>query len=353
MLKLKPVQKMTIYSKEKIVFKDENIEVFLRRNKLSFRNGDEIRTIKLPIPFYLSPFLYLKLALRLFRIDIRCFEKINNNYYFFFKNVLYKITKNETKLELNQIRKFKMSSPLYFAKSFDQKTILFGDYTNDSKNDKVNIYSISESDGIKTVFSFEPNTIKHIHNIIPSNNNEHYWILTGDSDEESGIWKLDRNNSISLFVGPSQSFRSCFMCETEENIYYLTDSPIIDNYINRISKTNKMLIDKISIPGPCIFAKFDGENIIFATSVEPNPYKKKFLNNYKKSETIKNRFVHIYTFNINNNKLKEILSIKKDFHNMKLFGFGNANIIIYDGSIFITPNGTGKYSYKTLKINYE
>ena len=327
--------------------------VFLKRNTLSFCQNNETKTIKLPVPLYLRPFLYFKLFLRLFRIDIRCFDRIGGNYYFFFKNHLYCVEKSETSLLLKQIHRFKMSSPLYFAKSFDKKSILFGDYTNGDKNNKVNIYSVSKDDGLKIVFSFNPGTVKHIHNIIPSFDNNFYWILTGDSDLESGIWKLDKDNNIELFVGPSQNFRSCFMCETKDNIYYLTDSPIIENYINIIDKLSKNIIHKIPIPGPCIFAMFDGQNILFSTSVEPNPDRKRFLNNYKKSEIIRDRSVHIYKYNLQNNETKELFSVKKDFHNMKLFGFGNANIFINNNTVLFTPTGVKYYYFKTVEIDYE
>ena len=344
---------MTIYSKEKIIYKDNDTEVFLKRNILSFCQNSIIKTVKLPLPFYLKPFLYFNLFLRLFRIDIRCFDRIGDNYYFFFKNCLYSVKKSKAALMLNQIRIFKMSSPLYFTKGFDKKSILFGDYTNDGKNNKVNVYSISENDEIKTLFSFNPGIVKHIHNIVPSYDNNFYWILTGDSDLESGIWKLDKDNNIDLFIGPSQFFRSCFMCETKDNLYYLTDSPLVDNYINVVDKASKNIIHKTPISGPCIFALFDGKNIVFSTSVEPNPNKKRVLNNYKKSETIKDRFVHIYKYNLKSNELRELISIKKDFHNMKLFGFGNANVFSNNNTILFTPTGVKKYSFKTIEIDYE
>ena len=343
---------MVVYSKAKIVYKDINIEVFLNQNKLIFCDCNQKRNVKLPINALLKPFLGIKLIRRLFRIDIRCFERIDNNYYFFFKNKLYTIIDDQQSLKLKCLQQFDMSSPLYFTKCDDKKTILFGDYTNDDKSKKVNIYRISDSK-ITICFSFGSGIIKHIHNIVPSYNNGRYWILTGDSDAESAIWELDHNNNLSLFLGPSQIYRSCFLCESDDKLYYLTDSPIVDNFICIIDKKTKQTVNTIPIAGPCIFATLRGKNIYFSTSVEPNPDKKQIFNNYRKSNSIKDRFVHIYRFNLEKEELEELSLIKKDFHNMKYFGFGNAQLFVDNNDIFITPIGVKKYSYKTLKIHYE
>ena len=327
-----------------LLFEDRQFTVFLKRTKLLIFKGASKQEVLLPSK--LRGLMRIGLFRRLLRYEIRCFSRLGSKFFFFLKGSLYSADDSG---KLSLIRSFsRMSSPLYFCLDRDQSSILFGDYSNDGVKEPVNVYRLYEDGHIDIIASFPAGTVKHIHNIIPAESGKFY-VLTGDSDQESGIWVLEGNAISPLLVG-DQAYRSCYLVSQGAKVVFLTDTPMTQNYIRELDLTSGKVRDLIPINGPVINAVCDSDSIYFATSVEPNPEMKKLFNSYVVSRSIYDKYIHIFRFQISTSTLTELYKYKKDHHNMHLFGLGNARLFLSEGILSVVPLGNGKLYGKTLSF---
>ena len=333
---------MTI-EKKQLIYIDEKVKVFFIDSKLSFEFDNGKRHVRIPNIYFFPRFRLFK---RLFRYDIRCFSRINDKYYFFLKSKLYIV---RTDFSICVIREFRnMSSPLYFCLNANDNCIYFGDYSNQRKKKNVNIYKVGYDEKINIVASFNPGTVKHIHNILFINNK--YYVLTGDNDNESGIWEIDQNLIVPICVG-KQEYRSCFLWNSEHKLCYLTDSPFSHNYIVSYDTDKNIFSYLHKINGPSINAIKHGDYVFFSTTVEPNPNKKNIFNDFIVSEYISDSSIHIYKYCISKNELQEVYKFKKDCLNMRLFGFGNARLFLNKNYLYVVPFGNFFLNNKTIVLN--
>lgn len=328
-----------------ILYADSNDYVLFIKNKIVFENQSNNfhKSLILPCNLLVSN---IKLLRRLFRYDIRCFSKLVDKYFFFFKGTLFVIDNN---FKLRPLKHFgNMSSPLYFYTDENKRFIFFGDYSNNKTKEPVNIYKLDYDEKITTIFTFKKSEIKHIHNI--QYYDKSYYISTGDNDKESGIWIIDGNGIKPVCVG-SQRFRTCFLFKNEEAIVYLTDSPFSQNYILSLDLRTNTVSEVCQINGPCIHATTNNDFLFFSTSVEPDPTKRVPFNNFFVSKSIKDRYIHIFKYDFSNNETVELYKFKKDLHNMRLFGLGNARLLISKNSLLVIPYGNNKLYGKTIIID--
>ena len=223
-----------------------------------------------------------------------------------------------------------MNNPLRFCTIKDPLTgdtvVYYGEYIWNVDKGPVAIY-MRKAGTWKKVFEFPSSKVQHIHNIIFDEKNNHFYILTGDTDEESGIWISDIDFlDVRPLVKGSQRFRACVAFPTDCGLIYATDTPLEDNYIMELDITHNQVQTRIiqTIPGPCIY----GDNLqglyFFATSVEPDSslssWRYKFT--YKLGNGVKERKSHIIVLNKDHNIVLDC-SEKKDMYPIWLFQFGN------------------------------
>ena len=336
------------YLKKQLIYKDAEESVYFGRQCLFFEKKEARKKVRLRCK---NPLVFFHLFRRLFRFDIRCFSKINDRYFFFLKGSLYMV---DDCYVIKKIRNFSnMSSPLYLSANISKTKIIFGDYSNSAERKEVNIYSLDYYGNLEIIYSFPPNSVKHIHNIIPIPNiDDSYYVLTGDSDDESGIWILNKKAISPLLVG-KQKYRSCFLFPKKNGFIYFTDSPISKNYIYEYQLDCNQMKQLHSINGPCINAVAEHGIVFFSTSVEPNPLKTGLFNNFKVSESILENYIYIYKLDTISNTLSVLLKIKKDLFDMRLFGLGNAKLLYLEKKLYINIYGTYKYYGKTIVIKGE
>ena len=337
--------KITIIENQLLYIQNKE-KVFLRGNKIVFDSDGEKNVVKIPLKTVLFRSKYLK---RLFRLDIRCFSKLGDSYFFFLKKTLYMVDSNYM---IHAIRYFEnMTSPLYFCASKKTQTIYFGDYSNNLTESKVNIYSLDNQGNIKVLVSFSPGVVKHIHNIYECEDGG-LLIMTGDSNEESGIWSF-KNGTLKPICAGEQKYRTCFLTKRANKIIFLTDSPLSKNYICSYNIDNSKLCLLKAINGPCINALEEKDILYFSTSVEPNPLRKRVFNNFVVSEFIEDKCIHIYKYIVKTDELIDLYKIKKDFHNMKYFGLGNSKLFFHNKTLYLVPLGNQKLYGKTIVIDLE
>jgi hypothetical protein len=162
------------------------------------------------------------------------------------------------------------SRPLGVA--VDDGKVVFGEYGRLSRSESVLVYAADMYDlQFKPVFRFEANTVKHIHNVQWDKFRECYWVLTGDSDQESGIFGLSRYfEPMGWLVRGSQLFRAVKMFVCENDLIYGTDSETAENWIVRVTKENGRIEKLKSIDGSSLHCSRMGDMYMISTTVEPS-----------------------------------------------------------------------------------
>ena len=257
-----------------------------------------------------------------------------------------------------------MNNPLRFSKIENIKgfenCIVYGEYFGNLTKEEVCIYSRSKEGVWKRIDTFAPNTVMHIHGIVPFPEMNCLFVLTGDEDKESGIWKIENNfQSVKPVVTGKQIYRSCVAFPYEKGIVYGTDTPLEKNaiyYIPDINSTKLSLIKLADMPGPCIYGmQLSNGDFVFGTSVEPDSRKKgiSYKLTYKLGMGVQDRFSHIIMGNPEKG-FREVFKAKKDWFPMLLFQFGNFLFPQMETDrLIVTGQSVSKLDGKTVEIYYE
>lgn len=296
---------------------------------------------------------------RMLRLEPRGAKILDSqNIIFSFNGGMYRINIKDKCLILEHQYRMGINNPLNIGeiKGIDgfQDCIAYGEYCGNSHKNEINIFTrgFGINDQWELKYQFPKHTITHIHSIIPDPYRKSVLILTGDDDNESGIWmaKNDFQEVIPLFIG-SQQYRSCCAYPIPEGIIYATDSPIENNFIyflkyDGIEWSSEKLFE---LNGSCIYSTFWNNKFLFSTTVEPDSTIKgfKYLLTNKLGKGIKNREVHVISGDLYNG-FHCILKFTKDIWPMTLFQFGSVQFCNSDNSedndiLYLYPSSIKKY----------
>jgi len=240
----------------------------------------------------------------------------------------YNLKSNRIQVE-HEYRKG-MKNPLSFCvRKLDsgEKEIYYGEYIWNENKGPVAIYRCKDGSWQK-VYEFAENMITHIHSVVFDSSRETFFILTGDSDSESGIWIADNQfrNMRPLLVG-KQKYRACVAFPTKAGLLYATDTPLEQNYVYLLSledEANPKITEIGKLPGSCIYGAKVNEKYYFSTTVEPDStltgWRYRITN--KLGKGIQDRYSYLVSIE-EQGELKICYRQKKDFLPMWLFQFGN------------------------------
>jgi len=246
-----------------------------------------------------------------------------------------------------------ISRPLKFALSdgvegFDDG-VYWGDYFGNSQKGEVSIYKRTGEDKWQTVFTFDKGEITHIHNVVPDKYHNCFWILTGDFDKESAIWKATNNfKEVTPFLRGNQDYRGCVAFPVPDGLIYATDAPFQDDYIMKLKLDGENVeLKKLQpINGSCIYgAQTSDGRLVFASTVEAdgrNQSLMKFLFGKKRGAGIKDEYAYVY-LGTPDNGFKTVYKAKKDWLPFS-FQFGT----------FMFPEGVGgnnKLAFYPVAVN--
>lgn len=240
--------------------------------------------------------------------------------------------------------------------------VVYGEYQPNAKREEVFVWRKKTFGACKweCVYKFAEGQIRHIHAIIPDKLHGCVYILTGDEDKESGIWKAtdDFKKVEPLLVG-NQAYRSCIAYVDGEELCYSTDIPSRQNTITRVDLKTMQTEALYNLPGSCTVGCCCGEYTVFCTSVETEEPKTRgktdmirYLLGQKLPAGIKDRFPRVYVYS-KDKKIEEWLKFEKDIWPAGLFRFGRA-IPLYDefrGRLYLYPAAVKKYDGKLYFIN--
>lgn len=241
--------------------------------------------------------------------------------------------------------------------------ISFGDYcyNKERKEMKVNCFNVDTEEWSSPAV-FEAGEIRHIHSVIPDKYRSRVLVLTGDKNDECGIWEVTNNfKNIKILFRGKQEYRFCAGKAYEDRVILITDSPFEQNYLYSLTSSdlNNVLTPIYKIPGPTVFFSINDENsLIFATDVENDeknltPFQEFFIN--KRGDGVLDNFSHVFLYT-EDNELTEIASFEKDALPMRLYGFGTVHFPTgksFDNSIYMFPMSVKKYDLHLVKAEYE
>lgn len=151
-----------------------------------------------------------------------------------------------------------------------ENKIFFGDYFANKKRESVRIYSLDMTNNeLSTVFKFKSGQVRHIHNI-------HYWsgkyyVLTGDENNESGIWVSNDNfKTCILLCGGSQKFRAVSILFENDRLIIPSDTPRERNFIRSYNIKSGVLEDVHEIEGSSFHNVKIRDYSLVTTVVEPS-----------------------------------------------------------------------------------
>lgn len=116
-------------------------------------------------------------------------------------------------------------------------------------------------------------SVMHVHSIFFDSARDHYWVFTGDYDQEPGIGILSRDlRHFDWFVKGEQRYRLCEVFDFGKRFVYATDTPLEQNYVLSLDKDTGETERIMEVEGSCISACQFGAFRAFSTTVEPSSF---------------------------------------------------------------------------------
>jgi hypothetical protein len=187
--------------------------------------------------------------------------------------------------------------------------IYYGEYRSNTERSMIRIFK-SKDKGLTWEVAWEFENIRHVHGVYsdPYCKNS-IWVTTGDSDNESAIWRTNDNFlSLQKVCGGSQQLRAVQLLFTNSYVYFGSDAPGELNYIYRIDRRGENIERLVNVSSSVFYGCKVGSSLFFSTAVEP-------------SQVNTTRFSEIWT-STNGKDWIKILEVKKDFFSMRYFQYG-------------------------------
>jgi hypothetical protein len=278
-----------VLHKGKILYKDTGIEIYSYKRHLFVLEDTHKTKIALPGSFIKRFLSQCRLMVRLFRFEPRTVIKIEDTKYLVsFLGGVYLLQKLNGLWILNKEHQYRsgMNNPLQLVaiNGIDtfQDGVVYGEYWGNPDKEEVRILRRDPNGNWHVVYSFPKNSITHIHSIVPDPIRNCVYILTGDADQESGIWIAENDfETVRPIVIGKQKYRSCIAFPVKEGLLYATDTPLEQNYINLLYLDDEQkgeVKELHKIPGSCIYGTSITKNgsvqYVFSTTVEGDSRKR-------------------------------------------------------------------------------
>lgn len=202
--------------------------------------------------------------------------------------------------------------------------VVVGDYGGNNLREEVNIYR-RDTDTLdwNVVYSFEPGVVRHIHGVVPDKENGCVYILTGDEDWESGIWRAtnDFKKVEPMLIG-SQQYRTCQLWTCNGRLYYATDAPSKKNHVYKVENGKAKALHRIR--GTGIYGTKIDKGFLLSTTCEPDAKSRTkieaFMTN-KPGKGVEGRNVDVL-YITPDGKMKTIRNYKHDGFPLRLMQYG-------------------------------
>jgi hypothetical protein len=165
---------------------------------------------------------------------------------------------------------------LYFPMSLTAgpgDRVLWGEYNSKIAHGRPIRLYVSDDRGrsYQVAHVFEPGSIMHLHNIVYDATLDHYWVLSGDFDQEAGIGCLSADLShFEWFCKGRQHYRAVEVFDFGDRLVYGMDTQLEPNAVISFDKATGRVERLCETDGSCIYACLFGGLYVLTTSIEPS-----------------------------------------------------------------------------------
>ena len=151
--------------------------------------------------------------------------------------------------------------------------IFFGEYLANNERGEMRVYKYQiGGDLLEVVYTFAPNSIKHIHGIYFDEFTKSLFCLTGDDEKECRILRSSDGFQTSEIVGQGdETWRAVSLLFDAENFYYGTDAEFRANHIYQVNRQTLERKNLGEVSGTVFYSKSLAKNLFFATTAENAP----------------------------------------------------------------------------------
>ncbi len=150
--------------------------------------------------------------------------------------------------------------------------IYFGEYFGNPTRDAVHIYGSGDGQRWSVVHTFSAGTVRHVHNVVEDPYRGGLWVLTGDSNEESGLWFTeDQFQTLDRVFGGSQRARAVSLIPLRRGLIVPTDTPQEQNYVQWGNPETGELTPVAPLPNSAFHASERDGILLVSTVAEPSP----------------------------------------------------------------------------------
>jgi len=188
--------------------------------------------------------------------------------------------------------------------------IFFGEYIANTERGEMRVYKYaSGSDALEIVYTFPPNSIRHIHGIYYDSIDDSLVCLTGDDEKECRILKTNDGFKTIETVGEGdETWRAVSILFDEKSFFYGMDAEYRTNHIYKVDRETLKRKSLGEVSGTVFYSKKIGTDLFFTTTAENAP---------SQTENV----AALWHVDANDN-LTNLISFKKDRWHPSLFMFG-------------------------------
>lgn len=250
-----------------------------------------------------------RLAQRLLRFQVTNVIPLENSDLFVTFDKSVGIIRNGKYQELNGL--MRPCRVLRAACGMDEKgNIYFGEYLANDERGEMRVYKYEAgSDSLEVIYTFPPNSIKHIHGIYFDEFTKSLFCLTGDDLKECQILQtFDEFQTVKIVGQGDETWRAVSLLFTENDLFYGMDAEFRANHIYQLDRQTNEKKSLGEVSGTVFYSKKLGNDLFFTTTAENAPSQKENVA----------AIWHI----AKDGDLEELIKFQKDFWHPTLFQFG-------------------------------
>ena len=188
--------------------------------------------------------------------------------------------------------------------------IFFGEYLANDERGEMRVYKYkSGGDALEIIYTFPPDSIKHIHGIYFDEFTKSLFCLTGDDEKECQILQtFDEFQTVKVTGSGDETWRAVSVLFTENALFYGMDAEFRANHIYKFDRETSERESLGEVSGTVFYSKKLSDELFFTTTAENAPSQKENV---------------AALWNVNSEgKCVELAKFKKDFWHPTLFQFG-------------------------------
>ncbi len=252
---------------------------FLSRKNVIYRSADLTppftKFAVVEAPFWKRLAANFRLAQRLLRFQVTNIIPLGNGDVFVSFDKSVGIIRNGEYINLKGL--IRPCRVLRSACAADEKgNIFFGEYLANDERGEMRIYRYrTGGDSVEVVYTFAPNSIKHVHGIYFDEFTKSLFCLTGDDLHECRILQTtDEFQNVTDVGQGDETWRAVSLLFTESHLFYGMDAEFRTNHIFQFERKSCERKSLGEVSGTVFYSKKIGDDLFFTTTAEDAPSQK-------------------------------------------------------------------------------